>query len=284
MREVVKPFIFICLLATTGYASAEDLPSIKPLEIGVAPYSSARVLVASYESMRIFLEKELHVPVKIYTSAGFKQFFKGAQRGDFDMVISAAHFSRILQKEYQFTPLVRYATVAPGMLMISTNSKIKSVQELRGQVIAVPDQLSMASIFGISYLREQGLQSGVDFQILVVPTFDSAIMAIQKGDAIAAFSARAPLTHMSKELRESVTQIANIGKYFSLVFLAHPRVDKKDTQRLTQALLKFGKESIEGKQFLSSTGFVAIIPATSKDMNTLDRFVEETKRLLVETE
>lgn len=282
MRKLFK-YVLLAILAMSSWpAFADDSSALKPLEVGVVPYVSARVLVGSYEPMRLYLEQLLGRPVKIYTAAGFKQFFLNAQRGDYDLVISAAHFARILQKEHQFTPLVRYSNNARGMVMTALNSPLKTLQDLRGQVIAVPDQLSMATIVSMTYLRENGLHSGIDFQLLEVPSFASAILAVQKGDAMAAISARAPLAHMSPELRESVRPVLETGEYFSLVFLAHPRLEKTTGKLLNKELLKFGNETNEGKQFLSSTGFGTIIPATAKDMNSLDRYVAETKRLLAD--
>lgn len=283
MKKLLKHILIALLAIPAISAFAEDNASVKPLQIGVVPYVSARVLVSSYEPMRLYLEQLLSRPVKIYTSTGFKQFFLNAQQGDYDLVISPAHFARILQKEHQFTPLVRYSTKAPGMVMTALNSPLKTLQDLRGQVIAMPDRLSMASVVGVAYLRENGLKPGTDFQLLEVPSFNSAILAVQKGDAAAAFSARAPLSHMSPELRESVRSIVDIGEYFSLIFLAHPRLGKTTVGLLNNTLLKFGNETAEGKQFLISTGFGTLIPATATDMKSLDRYVSETKRLLNET-
>lgn len=277
--------LFVCgllaMLAMPAWpAFADDNSPAKPFEVGVVPYLSARVLVAGYEPLRLYLERVLGKPVKIYTSTGFKQFFMDSKRGDFDLVISAAHFARILQKEYKFTPLLRYSAGGHGLVMTALNSPIKTLQDLRGQVIAVPDQLSLATIVCMDYLHENGLQSGTDFRLLEVPSFVSAILSVQKGDAMAAISSPSPLAQMHPELRESVRPVLVTNEYISLVFLAHPRLAKTTADLLKNELPKFGSESHEGKQFLSSTGFGAIVPVTEKEMRSLDRYVAETKRLL----
>ena len=87
---------------------------------------------------------------------------------------------------------------------------------------------------------------------------------------------------MTPELRESMKPVVDTGEYINLIFLAHPRLGKATADQLNKALLKFGNETTEGKQFFSSTGFGTIIPATAKDMNSLDRYIAETKRLLSE--
>lgn len=283
MRRAFKFGIFGILAIFAWPVFADGDSPDKPLEVGVVPYISARVLVASYEPMRLYLEQVLGKPVKIFTATGFKQFFLNARRGDYDLVITSAHFARILQREYKFAPLLRYSAGGRGLVMTALSSPLKSPQDLRGQVIAVPDKTSLAAIVCMSYLRENGLQSGTDFRLLEVPSFASAILSVQKGDAIAAVSTPGALAQMPQELRESMRPIVDAGEFISLVFLSHPRLGKKYTDLLNKQLLKFGRESNEGKQFLSSTGFGTIIPVSAKDMNSLDRYVAETKRLLDET-
>lgn len=277
-------FAFLAILAmTSGPALAADNQTDKPLEIGVVPYISTRVLVATYEPMRQFLEQELGRPVKIYTSSGFRQFFLNARRGDYDFIVTSGHLARLLEKEHQFAPLLRYSAGGSGLLVVALNSPIKALNDLRGQVIAVPDQLSLASIVCMTYLRENGLKSGIDFQPLEAPSFASAVLLVQKGKAGAAISAPGALAQMPHELSESTQTIINTGEFISQVLLAHPRLSKTEVVLINKALLKFGKESDEGKLFFSNTGFGTMIPATAKDMASLDRYIPETKRLLDQT-
>ncbi|HQS56976.1 MAG: hypothetical protein B7Y56_01600 [Gallionellales bacterium 35-53-114] len=272
---------FITLTVVPAYAA--DKSSVKPLEVGVVPYLSARALVTSYEPMRHYLEQALGMPVKIYTAPGFKPFFFNARQGDYDLVITAAHFARILQTEQKFTPLVRYSAGGRGLVMTALNSPLKKLQDLRGQVIAVPDQLSLANIVCMSHLREHGLKPGTDFKVLEVPSFASAILSVQKGEASAAVSAPGALAQMAPELRESVQPLLDTGEFVSLVFLAHPRLEKKLKHLISKKLLKFGSDTIEGKLFFKNNGFEEIIPVTAKDMYNLDRYIADTKRLLDET-
>ena len=276
----------ICLVAflalQTRPLSAAAMTSDKPFEVGVIPYISARTLVYSYEPMRLYLEKVLSRPVKFYSSTNFKSFFQNAQRGDYDLIITAAHFARILQKDNQFIPLVRYATGGRGLVVTALDSPIKTLQSLRGKVIAVPDKISLAAIVCLTYLRENDLESGSDFLILEVPSFASAILSMQKNEANAAISSTGALAQMPKPLSESVKPVVDAGEYTSLIFLAHPRLGKTTNQLINSALLKFGNESVEGKQFFSSNGFGTIVPVTQKEMSNLDQYVAETKRLMEE--
>jgi phosphonate transport system substrate-binding protein len=263
---------------------AESNQSAKSLDVGVVPYLSARVLIGIYEPMRLYLEHALGKPVRIYTAPGFRQFYLNAKRGDYDLVISAAHFARILQKDEQFKPLLRYSAGGRSLIMTAHDSHVKSAQDLRGKIIAVPDKLSLAAIVSMTLLHENNLQPDIDYTLMEVPSFASAILSVQKGEAFAAISAQGALAQMPRELRESVIPVIDSGEFLSHVFLTHPRLDKNYTDRLTHELLKFGNDTKEGKQFLTSIGFGTIIPATAKDMSSLDRYVAVTKRLLGESQ
>lgn len=282
MTKLIKFAVATMLAIASSPLFAAGNDKLKPLEIGIVPYMSARVLVTSYEPLRQYLEQVLGKPVRIYTAAGFKQFFVNAQNGDYDLVLSAAHFSRILQLDHAYTPLARFASVNRASIVTSLNGSATSLQDLRGQVIAVPDQLSLSTIVVLSYLREIGLHPGTDVRVLEVPSFASAILSVQKGDALAAVSSPGILAQMPKDLSTSVRNITDTGEFLRIIFLSHPRMEKNDALMIKNALIKFGNESSDQKQFLINTQAGAIIPITINDMKSLDRYVAETKRLLNE--
>jgi phosphonate transport system substrate-binding protein len=285
MGEIVHKLIlrgvFTILLALLAIpAIAEGPNKAKPLEIGIVPYMSIRVLIEKYEPLRFYLEQQLGKPVKIYSANGFKPFYMNAVQNQYDIVITAAHFARLLQNEYHFTPLLRFSIPARALIISSINSPLNKLQDLKGQVIAAPDQLSLASIACMTKLRENGLLPGIDFSLLEVPTFPSAILTVQKNEAAAAFTAKAPLTQMPKELQESVKTIVDAGDYSNLLVIANPHITKSDTDLISNTLLKFNTDKATGEKFIAGLGFGPLIPVTASDMKNLDRYMPDTMRLL----
>lgn len=280
MKRLFK-CVFVAILVFPVFSvSADDKVSATPLEVGIVPYISARAVIANFEPMRYYLEQSLGRPVRVYTANGFKQFFANAQKGDYDLVISAAHIARVLQQESKFNPIVRFSPGVNSLLMTKLNSPVKSLESLRGQTIAIPDQLAFASVVGMRWLSDKGMKGNKDYKILEVPTFPSALLAVQKGEAMAAISVAPVLAQIPKELKDSLSTLEDTGEFLQFFFLTHPRMDKNDIALLSKELLKFAKETNEGKQFLASTGFGSIIQATSSDMSSLDKYSAETKRLL----
>lgn len=283
MHKLILRGVFTILALTASFVHAETSTTNKPFEIGVVPYLSARALIANYEPMRVFLEKALGKPVKIYTATGFKPFFLNAQRGDYDMVISAANFGRLLQKEHRFNPLLRFSSNASSLLVTTLNSPVKTLQELRGKVIAVPDQLSMAAIVSMTNIRDKGMEPDADYKLFELASFPSAILSVQKGEAMAAITATSAMAQMPKELSESVRVVLDSGEFMSLIILTHPRIDKHTVSLLTNALQKLSNETNRDKEFIANLAFGPLIPVSAKDMSGLDRFIPETKRILKET-
>lgn len=274
-------FAMLALLACPAFALEQEAE--KPLAVGIVPYMSTRALIEKYEPFRIHLEQTLGRPVKIYTANGFKPFYLNSEKGHYDLVVSAAHIGRVLQKEHDFTPLVFFTTSAHALLMTARNSPLKTVADLHGQVIAVPDRLALASIACMTYLRENKLLPGKNFRLLEVPSFPSAILSVQKGDAAAACSATAPLSQMPQEMQDSVHTLADAGAFPNLVILASPNVKKSELNNISQALLKINDDPNGGRQFIAALGFGPLIPATPKAMSKLDRFLAETKQLIHES-
>jgi phosphonate transport system substrate-binding protein len=270
--------LFLILLSEVGQAAESTVSP--PLKIGVVPYLSTRTLINSYQPLRHFLENSLGRPVEVYTATGFKAFFESTDEGAFDLVITAAHFARIAQIDNGFVPLARYSSGARGLFVVPQNNRMKDIHDLRGQTIAVPDRLSLAAILCVEYLRQNGLSNSADLRLLETASFNSAVLTVQKGEAVAAISAPAALAQLPDDLRDRVRILADTGDYVNLVFLANPHLGAADAARLKQLVLQFGADTIEGKVFLKRTGFDSIIPTAEADLQRLDPYVAETKHLL----
>lgn len=279
MNTISKWLVMIFLALPIGFAWGEDISPEKPLVVGVVPYNSTRMLLRAYQPMREYLERALGRHVTFYSASGFKAFQQNTEQGDFDLVITPAHFARILEKEKGYIPLVRYSGGARGLVMVKHGSDLKNIQDLRGKAVAVPDRLSLASILCIEYLRSKGLRADMDFRVLEVPSFNSAVLAVQHDEADAAVSAPGALAQMTEGLRDSMRVLADTGEYINLVFMAQPRLGQGYAERLKTELLRFGTGA-EGKNFLARTGFGSIVAFMPGDLRPLDPYVAETKKLL----
>ena len=79
----------VCLLlsAIIFPITASAAPAT-PFRIGVAPHSSARVIVGMYQPLRAHLEKVLSLPVEIITAPDFTEFARRAANQQYDIAIN----------------------------------------------------------------------------------------------------------------------------------------------------------------------------------------------------
>jgi len=135
------------------------------LVVGVLPNISAEKLMAQYEHLKHYLEAQNPQKVTIRTSPNFKAFFESTMNGDFDLAVSAPHFARVAQLDRGLIPLVIYEPRINALLITPADQSLASPQELRGKVVAFANPQSLVAMYGITWLGQQGLQPGKDFEV-----------------------------------------------------------------------------------------------------------------------
>lgn len=277
-RLIAGLLALVCAFAA-AMASAEDRTTAR-LVLGVTPYLSTRTLIPIHKPLQQHLKESLETVTEVYTAADFRSFFNGAIQGEYDLVIMPSHFARLAQRDHGFIPLVRYSRGGRGMLMTAKTGGVDKLEALRGQTVAVADRLALAAIVVLGKMKEKGLQPDVDFHISLTASFNSAMIAMEKGEAAAAVSTPGALAQMPAELRESARPLLDTGEYVSLVYLAHPGLPEKVRSRVKSTLFEFGRTAA-GKQFLADTGSGEFVEVGSEDLRALDTHLAETKRLLL---
>ena len=87
----------VLLLPLLAQAAASPTPT--PFRIGVAPHSSARVILEMYQPLRLYLEQVLQRPVEIVTAPDFTEFARRGMAQNYDIAITTGHQARLLQTD-----------------------------------------------------------------------------------------------------------------------------------------------------------------------------------------
>jgi ABC-type phosphate/phosphonate transport system substrate-binding protein len=273
--------VFLVWLAGWSGLCAGAEPTRAGFVFGVLPYHSARVLIAHHRPVVQHLRGDLGGEVRMETAASFRAFQENSSRGDYDLVATAAHFARLLQLDHDFVPLVRLAAGARCNIVVRKDSEITRIEQLAGKLVATPDRLALGTVVCLHLLEQQGLRVDRDFRVQDMATFNSAALAVERGDAPAAVSAPAALLQMRPEERANLRSLVDTAEYTNLVYLAHPRVGAAMREKIKTGLLRFSGEP-EGRAFFTTTGFGAFVPVTAEAMQKLDPYVNETRRLLLQ--
>lgn len=261
-------------------SAAENKASIAPLEIGIFPYLSTRTVLTTYQPLRQYLQNRLQRPVLFITAPNLRTFVERTQNGEYRFVLTAPHFGRLAEQDAGYLPMLRPKRELHATLVVNQDSALHHISELRGKTVATPDSIAIISMLGVNLLRANGLEPGKDVVLQAMPSHDAAVWSLQKGDSAAAIISATALQQMPIELKSGIRILASSNGVPPIMFMAHPKVPRGEVKLMTTLLLDFAENTPEGRNFMRDTGYLGLLPSTSKEMKSLDPYVKELKILL----
>lgn len=244
--------------------------------IGVLPNVSARVILANYQPMRAYFERELKRKVEIATAADFRAFSAATLRGDYQMVVTAANVGRVNQLDAKWEPIAIYEPPIPGVLVASVDNKNASADQIKGKSLAMSNPQSLVALRGLQWLREQGLQPDRDFKIVRAGNDDSLGALIRAGEAPLAMMSMGEFRAIGEDTRMTLKVVTEFAKVPGFLVMAGPQLVAAERQQLKSLILQFPATE-DGKKFFALSGFANIRDVTAAELTPLDAFAESTR-------
>ena len=266
-------------LLAAPFSRAVHAQAGAPLELGVLPNISARLLMTQYQPMRDYLARELQRAVQVSTAPNWSAFHARTLALDYDVVVTAANLARVAQLDKGYVPVANYAPDIKGMIAFANARPIKSAAELKGQTLVLSNPQSLVTLRGMQWLGEQGLQRDRDFKTVGTPTDDSVGNVLLRGDAVAAMLSGGEFRVIPEAIRSQLTVLTVFAEVPGFIVLASPKLKADDQRALKQRLLGFGAND-EGKAFFSASGFAGIRDVAPGMMESMDVFVDATRKVL----
>lgn len=249
------------------------------LKLGLLPYLNTRTLIGNYQPIAAALSQALGLSVQLETAPDFSTFMQRAFRGDYDLMLMAPHYARLAELEHGYRTILIHKTPIRAVLVTSRQQPLASLQDLKGQTLAIHERSAIIVILGVSWLKEHGLEENRDYQFVQTVTHSSALLHVQNGRARAAMVSHATLAQAPAELQQSVEIAHEYARIPGLYLMAHPRLPEARRLAIKKALLDF-EQSPEGQYFFQTTTHGGYREATPEDARLLDRSLPETRRLL----
>ena len=270
----------LALLSAIALPRGAWAQSAAPLEIGVLPNISARVLLGQYQPMRDFLGRVTKRAVHVSTAASWIAFHKNTLALDYDLVVTAAHLARVAQLDRGFVPLISYLPDIKGMVLFSRQRPVKSIADLRGQTLALSNPQSLVTLRGMQWLAENSLQRGSDFKTVDTPTDDSVGSVVLRGDALMAVLSGGEYRAIPETTKAGLQILTTFAEVPGFVVLASPKMSATESRATRAHLLQFATDSQEGKAFFASSGFTGMHEPAAGLMESMDVYVAATRKLL----
>jgi len=135
---------------------------IKPIRIGIAPHSSARLIFESHRDIKNFLETTFQRPVQISTAKTFSEFSKQCNDPEamYDLILTSPNLAYLAQHLAHYLPLMTY-TKGLEVLILSYSKNILHDGH-RPLKIAGQDPVSFITLSGEVWFEDQGFKEGED--------------------------------------------------------------------------------------------------------------------------
>lgn len=270
MLTFFQRFLLLCGLAWGLQAQADA----NVLRLGIAPHTSARVILEMYQPLRLQLEKALGVPVEVVTAPDFTEFARRMLHQDYDMVVTTGHQARLAQTDARYTPLLTYSADFRAVALVADKGRIKIATDLRGRPVLGLSPTSLVTLWGQHWLIKNGLTQTLRY----VSASDSLAHLVLEGQADAAFTSLANYQSLPREvqsrLRFLVISEPLAGRVYMLGAAQLPRKAAIDA-----ALAAFA-DSAEGRAYFAKyklDGYRALKP---HELEAMDPYADEVRKTL----
>jgi len=269
MRGCRKSCVTLVLFLLVGFAQAESF------KIGVAPHTSARVILEQYQPLRLFLEKSLAGPVEIVTAPDFTEYARRAMNQDYDLAITTGHQARMLQADAHYQPLLTYKADFKSIVVVAANSPVHSVHDLKGHTVLGLSPTSLVSLWGLHWLKDSGVK---EVTIRHVSAADSVAQLILSGEAVAGFMSTANFSKLTPEVQARLRVLDESEAMAGRVYLLNQREAARHAT-VDKALWAFA-ETPEGKQYFEANKLGGYRKLRPHELEKMERYADEVRQVL----
>ncbi|MBI3637680.1 MAG: phosphate/phosphite/phosphonate ABC transporter substrate-binding protein [Candidatus Rokubacteria bacterium] len=275
LMGLVGGLVALAVVLGSGPASGQA----GKLQLGVLPNLSARIILTHYQPMRDYLERELKRAVEVSTAPDFKTFYHRTQAGEYDVVVTAAHFARLAQLEAGYQPLLSYRPAIRGLLVVAKDRPFSSVEQIRGKPLAFANPQSLLAMKGLQWLADANLRPGADFQVVNARNEDSLGQMVVGGEAVAAMLSTGEYRQVPEQHKAKINIFTSFGEVPSFTMLANGKLPAADASALRAAFARF-EASEDGKKFFAASGFEGFAEVKGGELSALDPFLQETRKMM----
>ncbi len=220
-----------------GRDATAQAPAGAPLTITLAPFLSPASLLAAFRPLREHLARTLVRPVEMRTTKDFRSLCESVRQKEQDVAMLPAHLARLAIADWGYRALAATIDSLEVLVLVRRDSPAKTPADLRGGIVAMLDPLALTATVGRLWLQEQGLTDAVTVQ--VAPSINSALFALDRGDAQAIVAGRTQLVGLSVNTPRTERVLATLRGIPGPIYVARPGLAAADFDALRAAMLAF---------------------------------------------
>ena len=270
----MKTLRIICLISlmtlSVGIASAKDT-----FVIGVAPHTSARVILEMYQPLRVYMEKALGMPMEVATAPDFDTFARRGLAQELDLAVTTGQQARLLQTDAKYIPLLTYKADFKAMAVVAAGGSIQKPADLKGKPVLGLSQTSQVTLWGEHWLKEKKVDVA---SVKYVSASDSVAQLVVTGEAAAGFVSLANYQKLTPEVRGKLRILAESKPMAGRVYLLNSR-NAALQKKIDTALWAFAATP-EAKQYFETNQLEGYRKLRTNELKEMDSYANEVRKFL----
>jgi len=248
------------------------------LTFGFLPIVSPERLVKRFAPLTTYLSRQLGIEIRMETAPDFLTF---VQRTDdeqrYDILFTAPHLYYLAHNNHGYRAVARVDSPGMQAVIVAPRERgIKSVEDLRGQRLAMTDPLALATVLVRATLEEAGINPDKDLTPIPTPSHNASLLSTHQGVTDAAALILPVFRRASPDIRESMVIVAKTRMVPHMPIAVAPWIDDTLADRVGKALVALS-ESPEGRSLLSHLDWPGFVSVQEDEYATLGSITEMLK-------
>ena len=271
-----RAFFLACLhVGFALFASPASSAESRPFILGVAPHTSARVILEMYQPLRRHLESVLKQPVEVQTAPDFTEFARRALNNEYDIAITTGHQARLYQTDAGYIPLLTYSADFRAVALVDKQGKFQTANDLKGSTVLGLSPTSLVTLWGMHWLKNQNIGN---VSVRYVSAADSISRQVLAGEASLGFISLANYQKLTAEQQDQLHILAESEPMAGRVYMLNQRWARK-SQVVDKALWSFAA-SREGKDYFALNKLDGYRKLRPRELEAMDPYTAETRQLI----
>ena len=252
-------FSFYCISLIVNAEANREI-----LTFGITPQQSPTEIAKLWGPICQYMSKRTGYEIQFKTSRDLSAFWNEAEEGHFDLVyINPPRYVNIHTKQ-GYTAFAKDSESPLIVIIVSRKDGLKSVKELEGKTIAVPNLNALATQLPQAYLKKEG----IDVSVAAVNNHESVFHTVEKGIYPAGTSNLRIFGMLDPARQAEFNILWKTEPLPPFAFASHPRVSPKAIKSIQHALLDMSNNP-EGKALLATLNVKGIDAAKDSDYNVM---------------
>ena len=262
---------FVALLCLVALLAGPVRGQDAAFTLGVAPHTSARVILEMYQPLRQHLENALGLPVEVQTAPDFTEFGRRALNQEYDLAVTTGHQARLYQTEAGYLPLLTYKADFKAVALVARHSRYRKAADLKGATGLGLSRSSLVTLWGQHWLKINDLS---DVTLRYVSAADSVSRQVLAGDAAVAFTSLANYQKLPATQQAALRILAESEPMAGRVYVLNRR--HSSLQGKVDAALWAFAETAEGKRYFEENKLGGYRKLRTKELEAMEPYAAET--------